>query len=184
VRGPAHWHRVPAGAEPRRAGPRPLAVRCATQGRGYLRLDVHSGCRADAAIAGTEVAVGVVAKVRDKAAGVYEQAKAKYADSNARQRAGQQASHMTSRIRDLSGKAKSSQAAGKLRDASGKATSSQAAAKLRDASGKATSSQAAAKLRDASGKATSSQLAAKLRMASGKATAAVKDARARRRAHQ
>jgi hypothetical protein len=66
--------------------------------------------------------VSVVAKVKDKAAGVYEQAKAKYADSNARQRAGQQASHMTGRIRDASGKASSSQLAGKLRDASGKAT--------------------------------------------------------------
>jgi len=109
-----------------------------------------------------------VAKVKDKAAGVYEQAKAKYADSNARQRASQQASHMTSRIRDLSGKATSSQLAGKLRDASGKATSSQLAGKLRDASGKATSSQLAGKLRDAS----------------GKATAAVKDARARRHTHQ
>jgi len=90
------------------------------------------------AIAGTEVAVSVVAKVKDKAAGVYEQAKARYADSNARQRASQQASHMTSRIRDLSGKATSGQLAGKLRDASGKATSGQLAGKLRDASGKAT----------------------------------------------
>jgi hypothetical protein len=66
--------------------------------------------------------VSVVAKVKDKAAGVYEQAKAKYADANARQRAGQQASQMTSRIRDLPGKASSSPLAGKLRDASGKAT--------------------------------------------------------------
>ncbi len=112
--------------------------------------------------------MSVVAKVRDKAAGAYAHAKARYADSNAMQRAGQQASHMTSRIRDLSGKARSSQAAGKLRDASGKATSSQLAGKLRDASGKARSSQAAGKLRDVS----------------GKATAAVKDARARRHAHQ
>jgi hypothetical protein len=74
------------------------------------------------AIAGTEVAVSVVAKVKDKATGVYEQAKARYSGSNARQRAGQQASHMTSRIRDASGKASSSQLAGKLRDASGKAS--------------------------------------------------------------
>ena len=66
--------------------------------------------------------MSVVAKVKDKAAGAYEQAKARYADSNARQRAGQQASHMTSRIRDLSGKAASSPLAGKVRDASGKAT--------------------------------------------------------------
>ena len=66
--------------------------------------------------------MSVVAKVKDKAAGAYEQAKARYADSNARQRAGQQASQMTSRIRDLSGKAASSPLAGKLRDASGKAT--------------------------------------------------------------
>jgi uncharacterized protein YjbJ (UPF0337 family) len=136
--GPTHWHRAQRGAKPGGAGPRPLTVRCAAHGRGYLRLDVHSGCRADAAFAGTEVAVSVVAKVKGKAAGVYEQAKARYADRNARQRAGQQASHMTSRIRDLSGKAKSSQVAGKLRDASGKATSSQLAGKLRDASGKAT----------------------------------------------
>jgi uncharacterized protein YjbJ (UPF0337 family) len=184
MRGPADCRREPMGAKPGRAGSRPLAARCAAHGRGYLRIDVHSGCRAEVAIAGTEVAVGVVAKVRDKAAGFYEQAKARYADRNARQRAGQQASHMTSRIRDLSGKAKSSQVAGKLRDASGKATSSQVAGKLRDASGKATSSQLAGKLRDASGKATSSQLAGKLRDASGKATAAVKDARARRHAHQ
>ena len=96
--------------------------------------------------------MSVVAKVRDKATGAYEQAKAKYSGSNARQRAGQQASQMTSRIRDLSGKA--------------------------------TSSPLAAKVRDASGKATSSPLAAKVRDASGKATAAVKDARARRHAHQ
>ena len=96
--------------------------------------------------------MSVVAKVKDKAAGVYEQAKVRYADSNARQRAGQQASDMTSR--------------------------------LRDASGKATSSRMAGKLRDASGKATSSRMAGKLRNASGKATAAVKDARARRHAHQ
>jgi uncharacterized protein YjbJ (UPF0337 family) len=127
-------------------------------------VDVHGGCRAAAANAGTGVAVSVVAKVRDKAAGVYEQAKAKYADSNAWQRAG----HMTNRIRDLSGKATSSPLAGKLRDASGKATSSQLASKVRDASGKATSSQLAGKLRDAS----------------GKATAAVRDARARRHSHQ
>jgi len=66
--------------------------------------------------------VSVVAKVKDKAAGVYGQAKARYADSNARQRAGEQASQMSSRIRDLSGKASSSPLAGKLRDASGKAT--------------------------------------------------------------
>ena len=66
--------------------------------------------------------MSVVAKVKDKAAGVYEQAKAKYADGNSRQRAGQQAGQMTSRIRDLSGKAASSPLAGKLRDASGKAT--------------------------------------------------------------
>ena len=66
--------------------------------------------------------MSVVAKVKDKAASVYGQAKARYADGNARQRAGQQASEMTSRIRDLSGKATSSQLAGKLRDASGKAT--------------------------------------------------------------
>jgi uncharacterized protein YjbJ (UPF0337 family) len=112
--------------------------------------------------------VSVVAKVKDKALGVYEQAKARYADRNARQRAGQQASQMTGRIRDLSGKATSSPLAGKLRDASGKATSSPLAGKLRDASGKATSSPLAGKLRDAS----------------GKATAAVKDARARRHTHQ
>jgi len=66
--------------------------------------------------------VSVVAKVKDKAASVYGQAKARYADGNARQRAGQQAGQMTNRIRDLSGKATSSQLAGKLRDASGKAT--------------------------------------------------------------
>ena len=83
--------------------------------------------------------MSVVAKVRDKAAGVYEQAKTRYADSNARHRAGQQASQMTSRLRDLSGKATSGQLAAKVRDASGKATSGQLAAKLRDASGKATS---------------------------------------------
>jgi hypothetical protein len=96
--------------------------------------------------------VSVVAKVKDKASGVYEQAKARYSDSNARQRAGQQASQMTSRIRDLSGKASASPLAAKLRDASGKASTSPLAAKLRDAS--------------------------------GKATTAVKDARARRHAHQ
>jgi uncharacterized protein YjbJ (UPF0337 family) len=117
--------------------------------------------------------VSVVAKVRDKAAGVYGQAKAKYGDSNAWQRAG----HMTNRMR-------SSPLAGKLRDASGKATSSPLAGKLRDASGKATASPLAGKLRDASGKATSSPLAGKLRDASGKATAAVRDARARRHSHQ
>jgi uncharacterized protein YjbJ (UPF0337 family) len=105
--------------------------------------------------------VSVVAKVRDKAAGVYGQAKAKYGDSNAWQRAG----HVTDRIR-------------------AKATSGQLAGKLRDASGKATSGQLAGKLRDASGKATSGQLAGKLRDASGKATAAMRDARARRHSHQ
>ncbi|HTZ91265.1 MAG TPA: hypothetical protein VMB74_02610 [Streptosporangiaceae bacterium] len=63
-----------------------------------------------------------MAKVRDKASGVYGQAKARYASSNARQRTGQQASQLTSRIRDLSGKANTSQLAAKLRDASGKAT--------------------------------------------------------------
>ena len=82
--------------------------------------------------------MSVVAKVRDKASGVYGQAKARYASSNARQRTGQQASQLTSRIRDLSGKANTSQLAAKLRDASGKANTSQLAAKLRDASGKAT----------------------------------------------
>jgi uncharacterized protein YjbJ (UPF0337 family) len=87
--------------------------------------------------------VSVVAKVRDKAAGAYGQAKAKYGDSNAWQRAG----HMTNRIRDLSGKAASSQLAGKLRDASGKATSSQLAGKLRDASGKATAAMKDARAR-------------------------------------
>ena len=40
------------------------------------------------------------------------------------------------------------------------------------------------RLRDASGKASSSRLAGKVRDASGKATAAVKEARARRHAHQ
>ena len=121
--------------------------------------------------------MSVVAKVRDKAAGVYGQAKAKYGDSNAWQRAG----HMTNRIR---AKATSSPLAGKLRDASGKASSSPLAGKLRDASGKASSSPLAGKLRDASGKASSSPLAGKLRDASGKATTAVRDARARRHSHQ
>lgn len=111
-----------AGLPAPRAGNAGCCKRCAPHGRGYLRQVVQGGCRAVAAFAGTEVAVSVVAKVKDKAAGVYEQAKAKYADANARQRAGQQASQMTSRIRDLSGKASSSPLAGKLRDASGKAT--------------------------------------------------------------
>ena len=75
--------------------------------------------------------MSVVAKVKDKAAAAYEQAKAKYSGSNARQRAGQQASQMTSRLRDMSGKATSGQLAGKLRDASGKATSAVKDAKAR-----------------------------------------------------
>jgi hypothetical protein len=66
--------------------------------------------------------VSVVEKVKDRATEVYEQARARYADSSAKHRAGHQAGHMSSRIRDLSGKATSSPLAAKLRDASGKAS--------------------------------------------------------------
>ena len=72
------------------------------------------------------MAVSLVAKVRDTAGELYGHAKARYAASDTMQRASQQAgqaaSRVTSRVRDLSGKAASGPAAGKIRDLSGKAT--------------------------------------------------------------
>ena len=72
------------------------------------------------------MAVSLVAKVRDTAGELYGHAKARYAASDTMQRASQQAgqaaSRVTSRVRDLSSKAASGQAAGKIRDLSGKAT--------------------------------------------------------------
>jgi hypothetical protein len=71
------------------------------------------------------VAVSLVAKVRNTAGGLYGQAKARYAASDTMRKAGEQASQaanrMTSRVRDLSGKAASGPMAGKIRDLSGKA---------------------------------------------------------------
>ena len=71
------------------------------------------------------MAVGLVAKVRYTAGELYGQAKARYAASDsmrkASQQAGQVASRMTGRVRDLSGKAASGPMAGKIRDLSGKA---------------------------------------------------------------
>jgi hypothetical protein len=88
------------------------------------------------------MAVSLVAKVRDAAGELYGHAKARYAASDTMQKAshqaGQAASRVTSRVRDLSGKAASSPTAGKIRDLSGKAASSPTAGKIRDLSGKAT----------------------------------------------
>jgi len=71
------------------------------------------------------VAVSLVAKVRNTAGELYGQAKARYAKSDTMRKAGSQANHaakrMTSRVRDLSGKAASGPMAGKIRDLSGKA---------------------------------------------------------------
>jgi hypothetical protein len=118
------------------------------------------------------MAVSLVAKVRDAAGELYGHAKARYAASDTLQKAsrqaGQAAGRVTSRVRDLSGKAASSPTAGKIRDLSGKAASSPTAGKIRDLSGKAASSPTAGKIRDLS----------------GKATAAVRDARARRPDHR
>jgi len=83
-------------------------------------------------MAGTVVAVSLVAKVRDTASELYGHAKARYAASDAMQRAGQQAGQaagrVSNRVRDLSGKAASTPMAAKIRDLSGKA-----AAAVRDA---------------------------------------------------
>ena len=72
------------------------------------------------------MAVSLVAKVRDAAGELYGHAKARYAASDTMQKAshqaGQAAGRVTSRVRDLSGKAASSPTAGKIRDLSGKAT--------------------------------------------------------------
>jgi hypothetical protein len=73
------------------------------------------------------VAVSLVAKVRYTASELYGQAKARYAANDTMRKAGQQASQtasrMTSRVRDLSGKAASGPVGGKIRDLSGKAAS-------------------------------------------------------------
>jgi hypothetical protein len=120
------------------------------------------------------MAVGLVAKVRDKATELYRQAKARYADSETMQKAGQQAgqaaSRVTGRVRDVSGKAASSPMADKIR-------SSPMGDKIRDLSGKAASSPMADKIR-------SSPMGDKIRDLSGKAAAAVKDAQARRPEHR
>ena len=71
------------------------------------------------------MAVGLVAKVRYMAGELFGQAKARYAASDTMRKAGEQAgqaaSRMTGRVRDLSGKAASGPMAGKIRDLSGKA---------------------------------------------------------------
>jgi hypothetical protein len=62
--------------------------------------------------------VSLVAKIRGSAEGLYQQAKARYADSNAMQRAGKQAGdtaaqagqaagQLTKRVKDLAGKTSS-----------------------------------------------------------------------------
>jgi hypothetical protein len=91
---------------------------------------------------GSEAAVSLMMKVRDKAGGLVGQAKAKYTASGGVQKAGHQAGQaagqVTGKIRDISGKAASGQTADRLRDLSGKATSSDAAGRVRDMTGKAT----------------------------------------------
>ena len=68
----------------------------------------------------------LVTKVKDKAGGLYGQAKAKYAASDTIQKAGLQAGktagQVASRLRDMTGKAASGQMAGKVRELPGKAT--------------------------------------------------------------
>lgn len=70
--------------------------------------------------------MSLVAKVKDTAGSLYGQAKAKYAESDALQKAGQQAGQAAG------------QAAGKLRGLSGKAGSGQLGDRLRAARDKAT----------------------------------------------
>jgi hypothetical protein len=113
---------------------------CWTRARGIkatFERHPYSGCDRS----GTEAAVSLVTKVKDAAGGLYSQAKSKYEGSEAMQKAGkkagQQAGQAAGKLRDLSGKANSSDTAGKLRDLTGKAASSQAAGKLRDFTGKA-----------------------------------------------
>jgi len=62
--------------------------------------------------------VSLVAKVRDTAGGLYEQAKVKYGDSDAMQRAGKQASQAASQAGDLA-----AQATDRLKDLAGKTSS-------------------------------------------------------------
>jgi hypothetical protein len=62
--------------------------------------------------------MSLVAKVRDTAGGLYEQAKVKYGDSDAMQRAGKQASQAASQAGDLA-----AQATDRLKDLAGKTAS-------------------------------------------------------------
>jgi hypothetical protein len=66
----------------------------------------------------TEDKVSLVAKVRDTAGGLYEQAKGKYSDSDTMQRAGKQASQAAAQAGDLA-----TQATGRLKDLAGKTSS-------------------------------------------------------------
>ncbi|HTX85603.1 MAG TPA: hypothetical protein VME44_25740 [Streptosporangiaceae bacterium] len=120
------------------------------------------------------MAVGLVAKVRNKASELYRQAKARYAGSDTMQKAGQQAgqaaSRVTDRVRDFSGKAAASPMADKIR-------SGPMGDKIRDLSGKAAASPMADKIR-------SGPMGEKIRDLSGKAAAAMKDAQARRPEHK
>ena len=62
--------------------------------------------------------MSLVTKVRDTAGGLYEQAKVKYGDSDAMQRAGKQASQAASQAGDLA-----AQATDRLKDLAGKTSS-------------------------------------------------------------
>ena len=81
------------------------------------------------------MAVGLVAKVINTASELYGQAKARYDASHTMRKAGQQAgqaaSRMTDRARDLSGKAASGPMADKIRD-----LTARAAAALKDDQGR------------------------------------------------
>lgn len=78
--------------------------------------------------------MSLVAKVKDTAGDLYQQAKAKYSDNDAMQKAGKQAGHAASQAGQaaahaghaagqMAGRLKDTQLAGRLKDLAGKTTS-------------------------------------------------------------
>jgi hypothetical protein len=80
----------------------------------------------------TEEKVSLVAKVKDKAGGLYEQARAKYADNDAMQKVGRQAGEAAQKAGKQASEA-ASQATDRLKDLAAKTTSA-----VKDARGKGT----------------------------------------------
>jgi len=73
-------------------------------------------------VAGRRKKVSLVAKVKNRAEGLYEQAKSKYADSESMQKAGKQAGQAASQAGHATGKA-ASQVADRVKDLASKTSS-------------------------------------------------------------